>query len=754
MTTDHTQRQTDEEEQLARKLSLQRTRPPIDVSGYDARQFLGSGAYGEVWVAVDQNTGRRVAIKFYTRRSGVEWSQLSREVEKLVFLSTDRHVVQLLDVGWDANPPYYVMEYIENGSLEKHIEEHGALNVGRAVEMLREVATGLLHAHGKGVLHCDLKPANVLLDQDNRPRLADFGQSRLSHEQTPALGTLFYMAPEQADLEALPDARWDVYALGALLYCMLTGEPPYRSQAALSEIDTATSLVQRLERYRQHIRTAPPPAGHRQIRGVDRDLAEILDRCLAIEAAGRFANVQSVLNALRSRDVARDRKPLLALGLVGPLLFLLVVSLFGWLAYLSALNRSDTMLRQWTLESSRFAAKFVSEAVARRIDRYFRAVEQQAGDPHLQNLVTSLLANDEIKGMLTKLADPRTPDDLRRQMRRDFIEHPARQELQRYVEQLIKDSGDEQNVASWFITSAEGIHLAAEFDTRLEDENSSVGGDFSWRSYFHGGPEDLEPTGAEPIRHIEHTHLSAVFQSMITATWKIAVSTPITNEGGEFLGIVALTVELGRLGDEKEFTVGNQRFVTLVDGRQGKNKGVILQHPLFDELLEKESRLPDGLSQYRVPLDSWPTPPAAGGDIPLYHDPLAEAPGGSAYRRRWIAAKENVKLESRNGHDSAAIDPGLVVLVQENYDTAATAVQRLGRRLLAYALIALSLIMAVTLFLWYVVARALRDPSETLRRIGREPLEPTPLHSMETLELPLHRARETTVVDRSAVKPS
>jgi serine/threonine protein kinase len=195
MPSERTEIQSDEQTRQAQQLSLQRSKPPAEVAGYDTERFLGAGAYGEVWVAVDHNTGRRVAIKFYTHRGGLDWSLLSREVEKLVFLSADRYVVQLLDVGWDADPPHYVMEYLEQGSLDDRIRSQGKLPVHEAVTIFRDVAIGLLHAHGKGVLHCDLKPANLLLDQDGKPRLADFGQSRLSHEQAPALGTLFYMAP-------------------------------------------------------------------------------------------------------------------------------------------------------------------------------------------------------------------------------------------------------------------------------------------------------------------------------------------------------------------------------------------------------------------------------------------------------------------------------------------------------------------------------------------------------------------------------
>src|ERR1041385_5410000 len=154
--TERTQPQAGDDEQCSRQRSLLGTRPPTDVPGYEPQRLLGAGAYGEVWVALDRNTGRRVAIKFYTHRGGLDWSLLSREVEKLAFLSADRYVVQLLEVGWDAEPPYYVMEYIERGSLEDLLRRQGKLPPGEAVALFRDVAVGMLHAHAKGVLHCDL----------------------------------------------------------------------------------------------------------------------------------------------------------------------------------------------------------------------------------------------------------------------------------------------------------------------------------------------------------------------------------------------------------------------------------------------------------------------------------------------------------------------------------------------------------------------------------------------------------------------
>jgi len=133
MSSDHTQLQGDEESRRAQELSRRSAHPPAELPGYDPVRFLGAGAYGEVWVAIDRNTGRHVAIKFYAHRGGLDWSLLSREVEKLVLLSADRYVVQLLEVGWNAEPPYYVMEYIEQGSLDDHLRREGTLAVPEAV---------------------------------------------------------------------------------------------------------------------------------------------------------------------------------------------------------------------------------------------------------------------------------------------------------------------------------------------------------------------------------------------------------------------------------------------------------------------------------------------------------------------------------------------------------------------------------------------------------------------------------------------
>jgi hypothetical protein len=712
MDFNHTQQQTSDEQLRAQSLSLKPSRPPTQVPGYEPRKFLGAGAYGEVWVAIDRTTGRQVAIKFYAHKGGLDWSILSREVEKLAFLSADRYVVQLLDVGWEADPPYYVMEYVEQGSLEDLQRRDGNLGAREAVSLFRDVAVGLLHAHGKGVLHCDLKPANVLLDQDSRPRLADFGQSRLSHEQTPALGTLFYMAPEQADLKAVPDVRWDVYALGALLYCMLTGAPPYRSESAVTEFETATDLEERLRRYRHLIETSPKPANHRQVRGVDRELADIIDGCLAPNLKDRYANVQEVLDALNARDNRRARRPLVLSGFVGPALILAVVSVFAWSSFETVMNESDDALRRRALDSNSFAAKYVAKAVTNELEIYYRAVEEMAASSRFQALLEATTGDREIAELRSQLNDPHLSESTREELRARFVAHPARLALQQRIEALLQDP-DEPNVASWFVMDPQGLQLA-----RAPAEDT-VGKNFAWRTYFHGRDEDFhESWRPKPDEHIKETNISTVFYSQVNDRWTVTISTPVLteeadDEEGKFLGVIGLSVDVHRFVKMEE---KKRQFAVLVDWRAGPNKGLILQHPLFDKFLEEQGNVPDRFQTYRLHEEDLPGPDAPAKEE-HYVDPLAKDPEGKEYDKHWLAKSQSVSI--RDGYT------GWIVIVQESYEAAiGRTLDRLKYSLFTSGLVASGLIVALTAVLWAFVSRASSEPARGTTRPMKPSQEP------------------------------
>ncbi len=719
MSYDKTQIQDPEEQRKAQQLSLQRWRPPIDLPGYEPRRFLGAGAYGEVWVAIDRNTGRQVAIKFYAHRGGLDWSILTREVEKLAFLSADRYVVQLLDVGWDSTPPYYVMEYVEQGSLEDQLRTSGPLGVEHAVAVFRDVAVGLVHAHDKGVLHCDLKPANILLDHEGRPRIADFGQSRLTHEQQPALGTLFFMAPEQADLKAAPDARWDVYALGALFYTMLTGAPPHREDPAVSsairQIEQTTDLEERLDHYRRLIVTTPPVAAHRRIAGVDRGLAEIIDRCLSPDPKRRFANVQSVLHALDDRARRRARRPLVALGALAPAALLAIVALMAWRWFSMSLEQSSRALTDRAVESLGFAADSVATVAANELERRFEAVEEIATDPKMIELMLKVAEDPEIQETLRLLSDPAIDNEMRLLPERTKIRRPgyldeppappvpdadsahsAKKdprfdqiiELEDHFLELI-DRYYPAQYASWFITDGKGVQLVR------TPASATTGKCYAWRTYFHGDVADYARSWRPaPDQHVKATQLSAVYKSQSTEDWSVAVSAPVQTPGprAEFLGVVAVSFNIGRAFFDLEET--EDRFAVLADMRNGGHQGLIVQHPLYYEVA-KDQR--DRLEQYRLaPEESYP----ATSETENYRDPMGEDPDGARFEQRWLAAERPVIVRG--------VETGWVVIVQESYGEAiGRSLDDLRASFVSTGVITLSSIAIVIGVLWAFVVRSL-----------------------------------------------
>jgi len=733
MSIDATEPQGGPERRRSREISLQRERPPLEVPGYDAEKYLGMGAYGEVWVACERNTGRRVAIKFYAHRGGLDWSLLSREVEKLAFLFADRYVVQLLNVGWNAEPPYYIMEYLERGSLAERLRD-GPLPVAEAVDLLRHVAIGLSHAHDKGVLHCDLKPANILLDQDGKPRLADFGQSRLSDDQTPALGTLFYMAPEQANLTGTPNAQWDVYALGAVAYCMLTGKPPHWSEEAVAELETTDDLTKRLSLYRHTIRRSPPASGHRRVRGVDRDLADVVDRCLAPRPEDRYPNVQAVLGALDARDKRRSRRPVMLLGAIGPALLLLLVGWFAIQGFGTSMRKTESVLTERARQTNKFLADNLAKLTGIELSRRVQAVSKAAESSALREAMVEMTGpGSELRPLLEQLADPSLPadDPLRDAFRAGDKRRARLQEV--FAEQV--GVYDVPETAGWFLTDAMGNQVAR------VPEDSTIGGNFAWRTYFTGYAEDMSPEwrpkGDEG--RLAAPHISAVYRSQATSNWRVAIAAPIFDETPDhaFLGTVSIMVDVGQF---VKFEGENpHQFAALIDWREGPYRGLVVQHPQLEKLLNERKEIPESeLRSFivkRVGKDAT-SDSGRSGWLRDYEDPLFPETG-----RNWLAQIAPVTV---GGEDAPPDECLFVVIVQERYrQSIGSTLAELKRSLASYGATALALIVIVMVGLWALAIRMFRDETGD-RSVGaakspREETTPTDSSALASPTEPLER---------------
>ena len=722
----------------AEELSLRATVPPAQVPGYKLDRLLGQGAFGQVWVGNNLNTGRTVAIKFYLHRSGVNWSSLTREVKNLVSMAGNRYIVQVLEVGWDAEPPYYVMEYLENGSLDDLIRARGAMPPSKAIELFSDIAMGLNHSHGKGVLHCDLKPANVLLDQDWLPRLADFGQSRLSNEQTPSLGTLFYMAPEQADLNAVPDARWDVYALGAIFYCMIVGSPPYKTPDTVTTLDTAASLPERLKRYRDTIFKSHFPRAHHRVRGMDRWLVGIVDRCIAKKPEDRFANVQQVLAAIERRQMVRLRRPLMLLGIVGPILLLAVMGLFAWRGVLLAESESSDQLREWALESNLFAAKFAARTLESEMASLFKLIEEDAREGDLENRFLACIedAGDEL---LFSLADTQPPPESKAKLEA----LASRIKLEKYLEERLTEirsqTGSSQKPArfdSMFITDRYGTILAGAFTS--DRVANPIGANVAYRSYFSGQRRDLdEKAPPKNIARTTSSRVSVPFKSKTTNRNKIAVSTPISvmldedpdkkdEQPQRVEGLLVLTINVGDFEllsedderespDESGTSNHKNRFAVLVDGHEGTRDGVgiregtLLQHPIFRKIVVASVSPDEQLIQYQI--DHKMLEKLQDGGTLEYIDPVSIDPRGSEFAGKWIAAMQRVNISRRDSESrERKQSTDLWVLVQERADSITAPVASMVTRLIREGLVALLALLAVVSILWVVVLWVMRLP--------------------------------------------
>src|SRR5689334_17946829 len=217
---------------------------------------IGSGGMSTVYRAFDANLERRVAIKLLHREIAADSDQLERfrrEARAVAQLSHP-HIVGVIDAGEDEGRPYIVFEYVEGETLKERIRRMGRLPIGEAVAYAIEIARALGAAHARHIVHRDVKPQNVLIDEEGSAKVTDFGIARTLDEDGltqdgRVLGTTDYVSPEQA-LGQPVSGQSDLYSLGIVLYEMLTGQVPFRGEnqvaVAMKHVRDAMPDIQRL----------------------------------------------------------------------------------------------------------------------------------------------------------------------------------------------------------------------------------------------------------------------------------------------------------------------------------------------------------------------------------------------------------------------------------------------------------------------------------------------------------------------------
>lgn len=258
---------------------------------YEIEQVIGAGGMGIVLKGFDTELNRPAAIKVlapHLAHSGVARQRFAREARAAAAV-VHEHIVAIHNVESEQETPFIVMQYVAGRSLQDRVEQDGPLTATEILRIGMQAASGLAAAHAQGVIHRDVKPANILLENGvERVLLTDFGLARaaddasLTHSGIVA-GTPHYMSPEQASGEPT-DARSDLFSLGAVLYFMATGHPPFRAERAMAVLHRICH-----DQYRPVCEIAPH---------IPDELADVIDRLLEKKPSRRFATAGDAQQAL------------------------------------------------------------------------------------------------------------------------------------------------------------------------------------------------------------------------------------------------------------------------------------------------------------------------------------------------------------------------------------------------------------------------------------------------------------------------
>lgn len=536
-------------------------------------RYLGHGGMGVVYRAFDKGLGKEVALKTVLPRHVVNPDVLRIFYTEARSMARLEHpgIIHVFHVDQHEGRPYFTMWLVDGVSLDKRLGEFQQ-NPRAAATLLVRVTRAIHHAHQRNIIHRDLKPGNILLDEDGKVLVTDFGLAKLfgadecllgldaAHDTASRffcgiLGTAQYMSPEQATVGGNVTTRSDVYGLGAVLYALLTGQPPFRAKT----IEATLALVRDPKEM-----PVPPRALNRR---VDPDLQAVCLKCLNKDPDQRYRSAEGLARDLERWLEGKEttalpwsrpyrlwrwckRHPARAAWSVAALVGLAVVPTI--ISYLLLQERERQVLA-----GSAHMAQSVANTFEARLQHFASAVAQQSRDPEL----------------------------------RQHLSPADRAQLQKWIERVSAfyadpdkgfiDAGERTPFASWFVLDDDGNMLAHSVKAQAAE------GEVSWRDYFRG---------VGKLKDGESTYVSRIYKGrMADALYKFAIAAPV-RDGAKRVGVVVATVTTASAEDillpkdapQKAVLVGHWDDKTparpnpkIPTGLHAPGERLILLHPAF-----------------------------------------------------------------------------------------------------------------------------------------------------------------------------
>lgn len=261
--------------------------PRIDLAEYELSERLGTGTVGTIFLARKKDTDEVFAVKFLSPAVSSNELIVSRFTREMLILEKLSHpnILAYFGGGKQDGQLFYVMEYVRGGTLKDLLQKSGPLTWRETAESARQVSAALQHAHNHGIIHRDLKPGNVFVTETGHLKLGDFGIARDTHsadltEAGLTVGTYSYMAPELVRGERAITGQVDLYALGCLMFELMTGKPPYQGDNFAQIFD-------------QHLNSTPPSILDYGIE-CPPELDDLIQQLLAKDPLERPFNARSV----------------------------------------------------------------------------------------------------------------------------------------------------------------------------------------------------------------------------------------------------------------------------------------------------------------------------------------------------------------------------------------------------------------------------------------------------------------------------